>query len=302
MSLNFFRRGRGLASLVGLAALLIIGAIVISDTNVSKAFLVAAVVIGLIFAVMAISASKRSEGLTKEVLRRQTRLAAQVQQLSSAAMKQQRRTEREPLKSITSDLTKSPDEISVFAPSTIPASRIIGRPTAHTAGRLAADQTMDIDSTEILDALMRASADAWTRKIELIGSRRLEASLCRVADVKRIFAPHLLGKPPKDTSYLVIEENEFEHGAWSGLLSTQKTSSFLSLVEHITEAKENGTVVIVCPSDTSNHFTEDLRQRATVVLAKGPANWNWEADLHAPVFRALLPTHEKVCDEIKGSI
>lgn len=293
MSLDYFRRGRGLIILAGLAAVLLIGAIVVASSAIGRVLLVCAVVVGFVFAVMSISARKKSEGLTKEALRRNSRLEKQLQEIYMATQEQDRRAAREPMSLLTADLSEKPDEErhtkqSIFAPSTIPASRILGRPDAHTAGRLAAEQTMDSDSSEVLHALMSARSEMWARRIELIGSHDSAESLQNLASVERLASPHLLGKPLRGASYLVIEESQFERGLWSGLLSTQKTSSFLRLLDHMTKAKENGTVVIVCPSETSNHFSEELRQRATVVISKNSTTWSWDDDIYAPVFRALL--------------
>lgn len=293
MSLDYFRRGRGLIILVALATVLLIGAIVVASSAIGRVLLVCAVVVVFVFAVMSISARKKSEGLTKEALRRNLRLEKQLQEIYKALQEQDRRAAREPMSLLTADLFEKPGEErhtkqSLFAPSTIPASHILGRPDAHTAGRVAAEQTMDSDSTEVLHALMSARSEAWTRRIELIGSHDSAESLQSLASVERISSPHLLGKPLRDASYLIIEESLFEHGLWAGLLSTQKTSSFFRLLDHMTKAKENGTVVIVCPSETSNHFSEELRQRATVVISNNSTTWSWDDDIYAPVFRAVL--------------
>lgn len=293
MSLDYFRRGRGLIVLAGLSAALLIGAIVVTNSTIGRVLLACAVMVGLVFAVMSISARKKSEGLTKEVLRRNVRLEKQLQEISTATQEQNRRAAREPMSLLTGNLPEKPSEKrsaeqSVFAPSTIPASHIIGRPDAHTAGRVAAEQTMDSDSSEVLHALMNANSMMWTRRIELIGSLRRAASLRDVAKVEQISAPHLLGQPSRDASYLIIEESQFDRGLWAGLLSTQKTSSFFRLLDHMTKAKQNGTVVVVCPSGTSNHFSEELRQRATVVLSNNSTTWCWDDDIYSPVITALL--------------
>lgn len=74
MSLDYFRRGRGLIILVALATVLLIGAIVVASSAIGRVLLVCAVVVVFVFAVMSISARKKSEGLTKEALRRNLRL------------------------------------------------------------------------------------------------------------------------------------------------------------------------------------------------------------------------------------
>ncbi len=293
MSLDYFRRGRGLIILAALAAVLLIGAIVVNSSAISRMLLAGAVIVGFVFSVMSISARKKSEGLTKEALRRSSRLEKELQTISVAAQEQNRRAEREPLSSLTIEPSgktggEGSTAQSVFAPHTIPPSHIVGRPDAHTAGRVAAEQTMDSDSSDVLRALMNAHSEKWIRRIELIGSQRCADSLNELAEVERISAPHLIGKPSRNASYLVIEEDQFERGVWAGLLSTQRTMSFLQLLDHIRKAEENGTVVIVCPSETSNHFSEELRKRATVVLSKNSSSWGWDEDINAPVFKALL--------------
>ena len=292
MGLDFFRRGRGLTFLATGSGMLLIVAIVVGGGLACRVLLVGAALLGVFFTAMSISARKHAEGLIKDSLRRSARLESQVKGLFDAAQEQNRLAERQPLSTLTAGFTEKEGSQgrhphSVFAPATIPASRIIARPTAHTAGRIAADQEMNEDSSDVLHTLMNAPSDAWTRKVETIGSLRVEECLREVAQVSRIRAPHLLGKPDPDASYLIVDENQLERGLWSGLLSTQKTIAFFSLLEHIAKAKENGAVVVVQASDTSNHFTDELRSQATVVVRGDSATWDWEGDIHAPVIQAL---------------
>ncbi|MTD90652.1 hypothetical protein HMPREF3056_07235 [Corynebacterium sp. HMSC056F09] len=292
MGLDFFRRGRGLTLLAAGTGVLLIAAIVVGEGLASRVLLVGAALLGVFFAAMSISARKHAEGLIKESLRRSVRLQKQLKSLSDAAQEQNRLAERQPLNTLTAGFTDKEENQgrhphSVFAPATIPASRIIARPTAHTAGRIAADQEMNEDSADVLHTLMNAPSDAWTRKVEIIGSPCVEECLREVAEVSRIRAPHLLGKPDPDASHLIVDENQLERGLWSGLLSTQKTIAFLDLLEHVAKAKENGAVVVVQASDTSNHFTDELRSQATVVVRGDSAAWDWEGDIHSPVIQAL---------------
>ena len=293
MGLDFFRRGRGLTLLAAGVGVLLIAATVVGEDLTIRVLLVGAALLGVFFAAMSISARKHAEGLIKESLRRSARLQKQLKSLSDAAQEQNRLAERQPLNTLTAGFINREESQgqqlhSVFAPATVPASRIIARPTAHIAGRIAAEQEMNEDSGGVLHTLMDAPSDAWVRKVEIIGSPRVEECMHEVAEVSRIRAPHLLGKPDPDASYLIVDENQLERGLWSGLLSTQKTTAFFGLLEHIAKAKENGAVVVVQASDTSNHFTDELRNQATVVVRGDSATWDWEPDIHAPVIQALL--------------
>lgn len=306
MVLDFFRRGRGLTLLAGCAVVLLLFAFVVDDRRAVNIFAIGAGVIGFLFVSMSISARKHSEGLIKEALLRTARLETQVAEASTAIQNQNRLVERQSLSLLTSG---THDEIdnprrqhqSIFAPTTIPASEIIGRPSAHTAGRIAADQVMNEDSEDVLYALMRAPREAWKRKIELIGSTCLEDSLSAIAQVRRIVAPHLLGSPDPDASYLIVDENQLQKGLWDGILTTQKTAKFFRLIKHISRAKEYGMVVIVQASEFSAHFTDELRGEATVIFNEGSANWDWEDDLYLPVLRAMYSNEVRVDKEIQPS-
>lgn len=292
MGLDFFRRGRGLTLLAAASGVLLIAGIVVGGGLASRALLVGAALLGVFFAAMSISARKHAEGMIKDSLRRSAHLEHQVKRLVDTAQEQNRLTERQSLNTLTAGITEKEKSQgrqlhSVFAPATIPASHIVARPAAHTAGRIAADQEMNEDSSDVLHTLMNAPSDAWTRKVELIGPASVEEDLREVARVSRIRAPHFLGKPDPDASHLIVDENQFERGLWSGFLSTQKTIAFFDLLEHIAKAKENGAVVVVQASDTSNHFTDELRSQATVVVRGDSATWDWEDDIHAPVIQAL---------------
>ena len=292
MGFDFFRRGRGLTILVALSAALLVGAILMDRGQAQRILLIGSVLSVLVYSLMSISARKQSEGLIRQALRQTAGMEKVVSQLHKAAQEQEHLSERQALRELEMSFS---DELeaqrgghrSIYAPSTVPSSRIVGRPTAQNAGRAAAAQDMEDESGEVLQALMRAPTEAWVRSVALIGSKTLEKQLSTVSKVERIAAPHLLGDPKEETSFIVIDEETFDEGLWSGLLSTQKTTDFIALLEHIEVAKKRGTVVVVLASDLSNHFSNELRSHATVVLGKNVSSWHWEDDIYAPVVESL---------------
>lgn len=292
MGFDFFRRGRGLSILAALSAALLVAALLMDRGQTQTILFAAAILVGLFYSLMSISSRKQSEGLTRQALRTNVRVEKAVSQLLSALQEQKYLSDRQGLRELDESF---PNEFeghrdgqrSIYAPSTIPSSRIVGRPTAQNAGRAAAAQDMEGESGEVLQAIMRAPADAWVRKIALIGSKTLEKQLSTVCEVERIKAPHLLGNPKEEHSFIVIDEEAFEDGLWSGLLSTQKTTEFIAILEHIESAKKMGTVVVVLATDLSNHFSHELRSHATVVLGKKVSSWHWEEDIYAPVIETL---------------
>lgn len=290
--LDIFRRGRTLTLLAALAALLYVVSIYFATTAAGRAFAVAGILTSFVFVAAYISSEKKSEGVSKEAARRIGKTEEQLSNLVTQFESQMRDIETAPLRALSGmedgSLHGTPSNSpNIFAPSTIPAARILGRPTAHSAGRLAAEQVMEQDGFIALNAMMNAEVESWTREISLIGSVELENALEKAGKVQRLVGPHQLVGFKAATSYLVIDENEFRAGPWKGLLSAQKTGLYLKLVEHITEAQRRGIVVVVRTSNLMSHFTNDLRGRANVVLNTPSSNWHWSDDLKSPVILAL---------------
>lgn len=292
MGFEFFRRGRGLSILVALSAALLVAALLMDRGQTQTISLAAAIMVGLFYSLMSISSRKRSEGLMRQALRHNAGLEKAVSQLLNAFQEQKYLSDRQRLneldESFSTDFERQRDgQRSIYAPSTIPSSRIVGRPTAQNAGRAAAAQDMEGESGEVLQALMRAPADAWVRRVALIGSKTLEKELSAVCEVERIRAPHLLGNPKEEHSFIVIDEGALDEGLWSGLLSTRKTTEFIALLEHIESAKKMGAVVVVLATELANHFSNELRSHATVVLGRNVSSWHWQDDIDAPVIETL---------------
>lgn len=292
--LNFFRRGRGLTALGALGAVLLAVAIMVDTLAVRKVLLIAAVGVAFFFIVMRVSSEKKVEGYTRELLRR----VGKVEKVSEELRVEQEKHERvnrerklSELAGLSFSLRGEEAEGSkglLFAPDTISASRILDRPAAQSAGRFAAAQTMDGDAFEILRAVECAPREARQRSIELIGSNELENALRMVGNVERLTVPHRLGGPNKGTAYLIIDERAFGTGAWAGTLSSQSTARFLRLDEHIRKSKAQGVIIIVMKTSQQDHFSNSLRQAATVLLDRGKPDWEWEDDMCLPVMNVLI--------------
>lgn len=283
------------------AALLFIASIVVGDGGASKALMTAAISSSFIFVAAFVSTQKKAEGISVDIGRRTLRVEEDLSHLVDDISAQKREREVAPLRSLGSDARGSSDEdcahvTSIFAPSTIPATQILGRPTAHTAGRLAAEQEMEHEGSIALQAMMSARSESWVREISLIGSQALKESLAQVGKVERVVGPHLMGQVGSKTSYLVIDEKEFLEGPWQGILSAQKTGLYLKLSEYVSDARERGIVVVVLAKDSISHFTNDLRDSADVVLDMHSASWKWESDAYSPVIQTLVGVQKRQLD------
>ncbi|QRP61483.1 hypothetical protein [Corynebacterium minutissimum] len=292
MKLDSFQRGRSLATIAAIGALFLIASIAVGSSLVGRALLIGAVTIGIVFSAAFISSQKKAEGISKDARRRAVKIEEKLSILEAHFENQTREKKTASLQELGDTTNAGAGEgafnrPNIFAPNTIPATRILARPTAHSAGRLAAEQVMERDGFVALSAMMTAEAELWTREISLIGPVDLEAALSEVGRVHRLAGPYLLGSTKQGTSYLIIDEQEFWKGPWEGLLSAQKTGLYLRLVEHIADAQNQGIVVIVRASNLTSHFTNDLRERANIVLNTLSPNWAWSEDLKSPVLEAL---------------
>ena len=307
MKLDSFQRGRSLTIIAAMAASFLIASIAVGSSLVGRALLVAAVAVGIVFIAAFISSQKKAEGISKDVRRRSIKIEEKLSNLEAQFENQTRERETASLRELSGAMNPGTGEgtlnsPSIFAPNTIPATRILARPTAHSAGRLAAEQVMERDGFVALSAMMTAEAELWTREISLIGPVDLEAALSEAGRVDRLAGPHLLGSTKQGTSYLIIDEQEFWKGSWEGLLSAQKNGLYLKLIEHIADSQNQGVVVIVRASNLTSHFTNDLRERANIVLNTLSPNWAWSEDLKSPILEALknidaAPAHQSI---VKG--
>lgn len=304
MKLDSFQRGRSLIIIAAMAVSCLMASIAVGTSMVGRALLVGAVAMGFVFLTAFISSQKKAEGISKDVRRRAVKIEEKLFTLEAKLEKQKRESETAALRELSGTRNVGTVESalnvsSIFAPSTIPATRILGRPTAHSAGRFAAEQVMERDGFVALSAIMTAEDELWTREISLIGSAILEDALRETGRVNRLAGPHLLGSSKRGTSYLIVDEQEFRKGPWEGLLSAQKTGLYLKLSAHIADVQNQGVVVIVLASSLTSHFTNDLRERANIVLNTPSPNWAWSEDLKSPVLEALknidaAPAHQSI--------
>ena len=291
--LDFFRRGRGLTFLGALAALLASVAIAVEPTVMKTLLFIGAVGVLFFFLSMWVSSQKKSEGYTREILRRVSSLEQANEELRAGQKKYDREAQQRNLNELIAHDPESKNwdadakQGLLFAPQTVTASAILDRPSAQQAGRLAAMQTMDSDAFEVLRALEGATDETRQRRIEVIGSDSLAKSLGDVGIVQRIEVPHQLGACNSGTSYLIVDERELESGAWAGTLTSQSTSRFLSLSEHIRKAQARGVIVVVVKVPRQDHFSNELRQMATVLIEGTEPNWEWEYDVYLPVLKVL---------------
>lgn len=289
---DFFRRGRGLtvlcAAIVGFLAF----SVVVGNGYLHKVLLLSSLLLGFFLAALWISSVKKAEGIDRAILRR----VQQLEQISADLLAHDKSRQQDSQKKVLDALNSRSGftkEVRLsggvdnkglfFAPKTVPASRIVGRPAAQKAGRIAAEQDMESDGSAVLRALWGAGKAARERGIELVGSTVIEEELRGLGRVKRLMAPHELGEPDPLTAYLVIEEAALGNGLWSGVLNTQGTANFLTLSEYIRESKLAGVFVIVIESSSQGHFSNELRSMATVVVKDGKPQWDWEKDINLPV-------------------
>lgn len=299
---DFFRRGRGLtvlcAAIVGSLAF----SVFVDSGYLHKFLLLASLVLGFFLAALWISSIKKAEGIDRAILRRVRQLEQMSADLLAHDNSRQQGSQKKVLDALnyrsglTGDLERGggvDNEGLFFAPKAVPASRIVGRPAAQRAGRIAAEQEMESDGSAVLRALWGADKAARKRRIELVGSTVLEEGLCGLGRVKRFMAPHELGEPDPLTAYLVIEEAALGNGLWSGVLNTQGTANFLTLSKYIRESKLAGVLVIVVESSSQEHFSNELRNMATVVVKDGKPQWEWEKDLSLPVVSLIAEVSGK---------
>lgn len=181
--------------------------------------------------------------------------------------------------------------ISVFSPQYIQPTEIKSRPSAQSAGRLAAEQIMANGGEKKLHFLLNSTPQNRIRKIQALGPMELINKLESIGEVEEISLGQALPTSFSEISYLVIDEKANRNGLWSGFLNAQKTSLFSSLLDLLKDYKRRGIVIITLTDSIPDHFSSTLRQHSHIVISENGSTFKWESDTHLPVVKALNEFH-----------
>lgn len=174
-----------------------------------------------------------------------------------------------------------------FSPLHVKPSRILDKPSAHFAGRLAAEQKNSGQSAQVFSQLLNSLSLSHRRKILLMGSSWMSARLQEMGDITIVTPGREANLVDSETAYFIIDEAIAQAGPWSGVFDAQGTSKFFSLYKSIRTAKDIGTVIVVIASDAPGHYTGLLHGMADVLVENGHAKLEWDTDIHLPVIRKI---------------
>lgn len=168
----------------------------------------------------------------------------------------------------------SNQRLSIFAPGAIPPAQVLRKPNATTAGRGAADQIMADDGWNRLESVLDPD-NSTERLISVLAGPELVKELSGHFKTQQIVLSYGSASVPKNCSDVVVDEDCASSGNYGQLFSTSRTRDFLALMESLQEAKKNGAVVYVCPSENANHFSNTLYELADVIVGDSD---NWATD------------------------
>ena len=192
---------------------------------------------------------------------------------------------------------------SRFDPQAIAATEVKSKPTAQSAGRLAADQVMSGDPTEKLRAVMASGRDRHLRKIAMVGDGSTHEALSIVGEVTIISPGQLQSSLEAETSYLVIDEAAFGSGAWADADDAQQSGVMLRLLELIRDAREKGIVILLVSRCRAAHYSATLQELSDVVVEDGQSDLKWNDDVYLPVLSQLLNlTNQRNNDEFSNNL
>lgn len=193
-----------------------------------------------------------------------------------------------------SELTQQVE--TYFSPLHVEPSRILDKPSAHFAGRLAAEQRNAGHSAQVVSKLIDDVSLPHIRKILLVGSSWMSEKLQDISDTTVLTPGREAELFNHETAYFIVDEASAQAGPWSGVFDAHGTPKFLSLYSSIKAAKNNGTVIVVITSGIPGHYTGLLHGMADVLVENGHAKLDWAADIHLPVIsriESLIQEHNK---------
>lgn len=181
--------------------------------------------------------------------------------------------------------------LNFFSPTLIPASRVVERPSAHSAGRLAADQVMEDDGRWKLNLLMQPDTDA-VRHVQLVGGASTRTALGSVAIVDPLIPGQLPVEVDARVSYVVVDLRQLDWGPWSQILNPVRTGEFRELCDYLDAARRSGCVVIVCQSLQPEPLSVSLSTHASINVINGESDLRWELEENMPILSTLLSIEE----------
>lgn len=178
--------------------------------------------------------------------------------------------------------------MNYFAPARISSTTITAKPSAHTAGRLAAEQSSSESPTLRFSALLDSSVELAPR-VAYIGDKN--PSLEEFANVTYLRAGQALNPLDPEVSWVIIDEPNCENTPWSGLTNAASTAQFLALSEFLRRAKQIGQAVLFVQADTPSHLTQSLCELADLSFKASDLQAPGASDVGFRLINALKESH-----------
>lgn len=155
---------------------------------------------------------------------------------------------------------------TVYSPGVIAATPVKGKPHAHTAGRLAAVQDMDGDSSLQLMRIFNSTQEQQVRRLLWVGPTADLSANPEGWLIDQVPPGAALGRPHPGAAYLVLNLAGTASTSWEHITSSVHTQAFRSMYAYAKSAKQNGAVVILIREEVPSHFTSAVEELADVVM------------------------------------
>ncbi len=193
---------------------------------------------------------------------------------------------------IQGEFSREGTATSRFVPTSITATSVRSKPSAHQAGRLAAEQEMAEDPAVKLNQILEPGRGRSTRSIAFIGPTNLGERLNELGKVSFLVPGQTQKNLDVETAYLVIDEHAFRVGLWANVDNAQNSGIALRLLDQIKEAKTNETVIVVVCGEKLSHYTTSYRNEANILIDGGVSNLKWHDDSLIPVVKCITDFYE----------
>lgn len=155
---------------------------------------------------------------------------------------------------------------SIFSPQVITSSTVLGKPDAHHAGRIAANQRMSTDSLVKMSQIANANTARRSRKVSWLGSLMGAETEAEGWEISPVQPGISIGIPNPASAYLVVNLAGTEFTPWDYLTESLSYTSLQSTTEYIQKSKDLGTVIVVCRAEVPSHFASTVESYSDLLL------------------------------------
>lgn len=173
--------------------------------------------------------------------------------------------EAPPVKPIALPPAENPVPHSMYDLAALPPTNVLKTHSSGVVGRAAANMTLAAESSNFA-TIVNSNPSMWKYRIATIASPAIE-NICRDQGFTVSLMPfQARAALQNDFHFVVVDEQAFYGGPWSGCLETAKMAMFMELYSELRASQKRGAQVILIRDDKISTLTNTLRNCADILI------------------------------------